>query len=52
MTEFIHKNITQLYEVYEGDVSYYIIQDHLNVELVDYIKNDTLDIQEIRIIMK
>lgn len=44
MTEFTHKNITKLYEVYEGDVSYYVILDHLNVELVDYIKRDTLDI--------
>lgn len=52
MSEFMHKNITQLYEVYEGDVSYYIIIDHLNMELVDYIKKDTLDIREIRIIMK
>lgn len=36
--EINHENLVRLYETFEGDVSYYLIIDYLNIELVDLLK--------------
>lgn len=50
MSKLKNKNIAELLEVFEGDVSYYIVMEYLDIELVDYLKS-SIDAKEIKIII-
>jgi calcium-dependent protein kinase len=50
MNKLKNKNLAELYEVFEGDVSYYMVMEYLDIELVDYLKSQ-IDPKDIKIIL-
>ncbi|CAD8179415.1 unnamed protein product [Paramecium pentaurelia] len=50
MVALKHPNIAELLEVYEGDVSYYMVMQYYDLEFTDILKE--LNIQDIHIIFK
>lgn len=50
MVALKHSNIAEIFEVYEGDVSYYMVLQYYDLEFTDILKE--LNIEDVHIIFK